>query len=145
MIGMFAALALAAQPLPPPPPPITIEQLRAAFTTQSGGDTIYFNGDGFGLDAAAEAALIRQARWLRANPAIPIRVEGHSGDRATRDHALAIGERRAAAVRDFLILQGVPAAQISIISWGKERPVQNGASAFAFDRAVTVLMPPGML
>ena len=69
-----------------------------------------------------------------------MRIEGHSDERGTRDHALAVGERRANAVRDFLVLQGVPAAQISIISWGKERPAADGASE---NCAVTMLVPAG--
>ena len=128
----------ASQPLPPPgPPPITIDQLRLTFAAQSGSNTVYFSGDSFGLDLPAQQTLAAQARWLRANPIVSVRIEGHSDDRVTRDHALAMGERRANAVRDFLILQGVPAAQISTISWGKERPATNGASS----RAVTMLMP----
>jgi len=126
------------------PPPVTIEMLRLAFTAQSGSDSIFFAGDGHGLDLSAQRTLAAQARWLRANPAISVRIEGHSDSRSTRDHALAVGERRADAVRDFLILQGVAAARISIISWGKERPAVEGASenALALNRrAVTMLMP----
>ena len=142
MIGwnIFTAMLIAgAQPLPPGPPPITIDQLRFAFTTQSGSDTIYFPGDSVGLDLSAQRTLAAQARWLRTNPMISVRIEGHSDDRVTRDHALAVGERRADAVRDFLVLQGVPSAQISIISWGKERPATGGRAS---SRAVTMLMPP---
>ncbi len=141
MIGniIAAVLIAAAQPLPPPPPPITIEQLRFAFTAQSGSNIVFFAGDSYGLDLPAQQTLGAQARWLRANPAISVRIEGHSDDRSTRDHALALGERRADAVRDFLILQGVPSAQISIISWGKERPSFDGR---AQSRTVTMLMPP---
>jgi len=135
---LAAILIAAAQPLPPAPPPITIDMLKAAFTAQSGSDTVYFAGDSYGLDLSAQRTLAAQARWLRANPMISVRVEGHSDDRFTRDHALALGERRADAVRDFLVLQGVPSAQISIISWGKERPQTNGG---AQSRAVTMLMP----
>ena len=138
-LEMLAALFLAAaQPLPPAPPPVTIEMLRTAFAARSGSDTVYFSGDSFGLDLSAERTLAAQARWLRANPFVSVRIEGHSDDRVTRDHALAVGERRADAVRDFLILQGVPSAQISIISWGKERPATDGGAG---SRAETVLMP----
>ena len=136
---LAAMLIAAAQPLPPAPPPLTIDQLRYAFTAQSGSDTIYFSGDSFGLDLSSQRTLAAQAQWLRANPMISVRIEGHSDDRYPRDHALALGERRADAVRDFLVLQGVPAAQRSIISWGKERPASAGRAS---SRAVTVLMPP---
>ena len=84
-----------------------------------------------------------QATWLLSNPAIRARIEGHADERTPRDYALALGERRANAVRDFLVLQGVPAGQLTIISWGKERPVVAGMSegALALNRRVkTVLM-----
>jgi len=151
LLALGGATLAAAQvpPGPPPgqmPPSITIDMVRAAFVAQSGSDKVFFAGDGYGLDAAAQATLTAQARWLRVNPGIAVRIEGHSDARSTRDHALAIGERRADAVRDFLVLQGVPAAQISIISWGRERPAVEGPSenSLALNRrAVTVLMPPG--
>ncbi len=136
---LAAVFIVAAQPLPPAPPPVTIEMLRTAFTAQSGSDTVYFSGDSFGLDLSAQRTLAAQARWLRANPFVSVRIEGHGDDRVTRDHALAVAERRADAVRDFLILNGVPATQISIISWGKERPATDGGAA---SRVETVLMPP---
>jgi peptidoglycan-associated lipoprotein len=127
--------------LPPPPP--TIEMMQADMVAKSGSDTVYFAGSGYGIDAAAQATLTAQARWLRANPAVRARIEGHADERTPRDFALAIGERRADAVRDYLVLQGVPAAQLTIISWGKERPVVEGTSdmALALNRRVsTVLM-----
>ena len=130
---------------PPPPPPVTIEGLRAQFSARAGSDTVYFALGAHGLDAAARATLSAQALWLRANPAISVRIEGHSDARDPRDHALAIAERRADAVRDFLMLQGVPAAQLTVISWGRERPAVEGSSEMALAlnrRVVTVLMPP---
>ena len=127
-----------------PPPPVTIEMLQADLVAKSGSDTVYFAGSGHGIDAAGQATLVAQARWLLANPAIRARIEGHADDRSPRDYALAIGERRADAVRDFLVLQGVPAAQLTTISWGKERPAIEGASenALALNRRTkTVWMP----
>jgi peptidoglycan-associated lipoprotein len=127
-----------------PPPPITIEGLQADLVAKSGSDTVYFAGSSHGFTAAAQATLVAQARWLLANPAIRVRIEGHADDRTPRDYALALGERRADAVRDFLVLQGVPAAQLTIISWGKERPAVDGSSEMALAlnrRAKTVLMP----
>ena len=72
------------------------------------------------------------AQWLRQHPEVVVRIEGHGEPNDTRDHALAMGARRAQEVRDYLVLFGVPAAQLSTTSWGKERP---GAP-----RAVTVLV-----
>ena len=126
-----------------PPPPPTIEMMQADMVAKSGSDTVYFAGSGFGLDAAAQATLTAQAGWLRANPAVRARIEGHADARTPRDFALAIGERRADAVRDFLVLLGVPESQLTIISWGKERPAALGTTemALALNRRVaTVLM-----
>ncbi|MEO8547550.1 MAG: OmpA family protein [Sphingomicrobium sp.] len=129
--------------IPLPPAPITFEGLQADMVAKSGSDTVFFAGSGYGLDAAAQATLTAQARWLLANPAMRARIEGHADDRSPRDYALAIGERRANAVRDFLVLQGVPAEQLTILSWGKERPSVAGSSEMALAlnrRASTVLM-----
>jgi peptidoglycan-associated lipoprotein len=140
---VIAAAAAGAQPAPPPP--IALDVLRGDFLARSGSDKVYFANDGHGLDAAARATLTAQARWLLLNPEVSVRIEGHADERETRSRALAVGERRADAVRDFLVLQGVPTAQIAIISWGKERPEVEGVAPMAIARnrrAVTVLMPP---
>lgn len=130
------------------PPPMTLEMLQADFTARSGGNTVYFVGSSAVLNPGTRATLIAQAEWLRTHPHIPARIEGHSDDRASRDQALALGEKRAAAVRDFLVLNGVPAAQLTLVSWGKERQAVEGASEAARGlnrRVVTVLMPPAPL
>jgi peptidoglycan-associated lipoprotein len=127
-----------------PPPPITIEMLRADFAARAGSDSVFFAGDGATLDANNRAVLAAQARWLLSHPFVMARIEGHADERETRARALGIGERRAHAVRAFLLLQGVPASQISILSWGKERPRGDGVGPMAIAlnrRAVTVLMP----
>jgi peptidoglycan-associated lipoprotein len=128
----------------PPPVAVTIEGLRARFAAQAGSDTVFFAGDGATLDANNRAVLAAQARWLMANPFVVARIEGHADERETRARALALGERRANAVRSFLLLQGVPASQISLLSWGKERPRGDGVGPMAIAlnrRAQTVLMP----
>jgi peptidoglycan-associated lipoprotein len=115
------------------PMPLTgIDSLRADFLTKSGADTVYFGVDSSGLGAPARATLAAQAQWIRQHPEVIVRIEGHGEPNDTRDHALAMGARRAQEVRDYLVLFGVPAAQLSTTSWGKERP---GAP-----RAVTVLV-----
>ena len=145
MVAALAVLALGgvASAQRVPPPPMTIEMLQLGFVSQTGSDTVYFVGNSHGLNANTQQILMAQARWLLANPAIRARIEGHADERSPRDYALALGERRATAVRDFLVLQGVPAAQLSIISWGKERPVVSGSSESALAlnrRAKTDLM-----
>lgn len=142
-LAMLSGGTLASAQRVPPPPPMTIEMLQAGFVARTGSDTVYFIGNSHGLNANTQHILMAQATWLLANPAVRARIEGHADERTPRDYALAVGERRANAVRDFLVLQGVPAAQLSIISWGKERPVVAGASegALALNRRVkTVLM-----
>ena len=117
----------------PAQPALTgIDALRAEFAAQSGGTTVYFGNNSVQLGAPAIAVLQAQATWLRRHPEIVVRIEGHADPSDTRDHGLAVGARRAEEVRDYLVLLGVPAAQVSATSWGKERP---GAG-----RAVTVLM-----
>lgn len=112
------------QPQPPPPgaPGVPQAVLQGGLISASGSDTVYFSPRGHSIDANAAATLQRQARWLVANPFVSVRLEGHGGPRDSRDYALAIGDRRATAVRDFLVLQGVAPQRITIVSWGKERP-----------------------
>ena len=127
-----------------PPPPMTIEMLQGDLIAKTGSDMVYFAGSSHGLTAAGQATLVAQAQWLLANPAIRARIEGHADERTPRDYALALGERRADAVRDFLVLQGVQPGRLTIVSWGKERPAVGGSSeeALALNRrAKTVLMP----
>jgi peptidoglycan-associated lipoprotein len=127
-----------------PPPPPTIDMLRLDFAAASGSDTVYFAGSSHGLDAAARATLAAQARWLLMRPFIIVRVEGHADEGTPRDQAIGLGERRADAVRDFLVLQGVPAAQLQVMSWGKERPRVEGSTeaARALNRRVTTVLLP---
>jgi peptidoglycan-associated lipoprotein len=137
----LSAGALAAAQLPLPP--ITIEMMQADMVAKSGSDTVFFAGSSHGIDAAGQATLTAQARWLLAHPEVRARIEGHADERTPRDYALAVGERRASAVRDFLVLQGVPDAQLTTISWGKERPAVGGTSEMALAlnrRASTVLL-----
>ena len=109
-----------------------IDALRADFLTHSGADTVYFGTDNAILGAPAQATLQAQALWLRQHPEVVVRIEGHAVPSDTRDHALAIGARRAEEVRNYLVLLGVPAAQLGTMSWGKERPGPP--------RAVTILV-----
>lgn len=140
---LASATASGAQVAAPAPGVPLVDPVRADFRLKTGGDTVYFAGRGHELDASARAALVAQAIWLRANPTVAVRIEGHSDLADTRDHALGLGARRAAAVRDFLLLNGVPAAQVSAVSFGKERPATTGAGEAmnALNRrAVTVLV-----
>jgi peptidoglycan-associated lipoprotein len=107
---------------PQPAPMIGVDALRGDFIARSGSDLVYFAGDSAVLGPPARATLAAQAQWLRQHPEVVVRIEGHAELSDTRDHALAVGVRRAQEVRDYLVLLGVPAAQLSVTSWGKERP-----------------------
>jgi peptidoglycan-associated lipoprotein len=84
------------------------------------------------LGVPARTQLSAQAAWLRRHPEVVVRIEGYGDSGDTRDHALAVGARRAEEARSYLVLLGVPAAQLSATTWGKERP--------GLGRAVTVLV-----
>ncbi|MFD2236117.1 peptidoglycan-associated lipoprotein Pal [Aureimonas populi] len=110
------------------------------------GDRIFFDTDSSSIRADAQATLARQAQWLNQYPSYAIVVEGHADERGTREYNLALGARRAAATRDFLAAQGVPANRMRTISYGKERPVAvcDDISCWSQNRrAVTVLSGAG--
>ena len=93
------------------------------------------------LTSASRDTLRNQAAWLRKNNSINITVEGHADERGTREYNLALGERRANAVKDYLMTYGISGSKISVISYGKERPVNSGSSPLAWSqnrRSVTV-------
>ncbi|MBX4335826.1 peptidoglycan-associated lipoprotein Pal [Bartonella raoultii] len=87
------------------------------------GDRVFFSLDSSSLDSDAEQTLMRQAEWLLRYPYYSIMIEGHADERGTREYNLALGQRRAVTVRDYLISLGVSAQRIRTISYGKERPV----------------------
>ena len=106
------------------------------------GDRVFFDYDSSALSAEAKATLAAQAAFLAGNPAVTITVEGHCDERGTREYNLALGERRATAARDYLVAQGVNAARIKTISYGKERPSFIGSNPYAYSknrRAVSVI------
>ena len=109
---------------------------------QNAKDRVFFGFDKSNLTADSVKVLKTQAEWLKANPEKKVVVEGHTDDRGTRDYNLALGERRAVAVKNYLISRGVDADRIRVISYGKERPAVVGANESAWSqnrRAVTVV------
>ena len=109
------------------------------------GDRVFFETDSSLLTPTARQTLDRQSQWLLQYPNYPITVEGHADERGTREYNLALGARRAAATRDYLVSRGVPNSRIRTISFGKERPVAvcNDISCWSQNRrAVTVLAAP---
>ena len=106
------------------------------------GDTVLFGYDSSQLSSAAIATLDAQATLLNAKPSFRVKIEGHADERGTRGYNLALGERRAAAARDYLLAKGVDGSRIRIVSYGKERPAVVGSNEEAWAknrRAVTVL------
>ena len=110
------------------------------------GDRIFFDTDSSSIRADAQQTLGRQAQWLNKYGQYAIVVEGHADERGTREYNLALGARRAAAARDFLIGKGVAAKRLKTISYGKERPVAvcDDISCWSQNRrAVTTLSGAG--
>ncbi|WP_156851210.1 peptidoglycan-associated lipoprotein Pal [Bartonella refiksaydamii] len=87
------------------------------------GDRVFFSLDSSSIEPDAESVLMRQAEWLLRYPYYSIMIEGHADERGTREYNLALGQRRAVAVRNYLVSLGVSAQRIQTISYGKERPV----------------------
>lgn len=106
------------------------------------GNTVYFGFDSSELDGEAQATLDRQAAFLNVNPTMVVVIEGHADERGTREYNLALGDRRAVSVRDYLLAKGLNAARIRTVSYGKERPSVVGSNEDSWAknrRAATVL------
>ena len=104
-------------------------------------DRVFFATNESVLTTASRETLRKQAAWLRKNTNINVVLEGHADERGTREYNLALGERRANAAKDYLMTYGVSSNRISVISYGKERPVDSGSNPLSWSknrRAVTV-------
>jgi len=104
-------------------------------------DRVFFATNESILTTRSRETLRKQATWLRENSGINVVLEGHADERGTREYNLALGERRANAAKDYLMTYGVSASRISVISYGKERPVDSGSNPLSWSknrRSVTV-------
>jgi peptidoglycan-associated lipoprotein len=101
---------------------------------QNVGDRVFFATDSATLTAEGKATLERQATWMAKYGNVKVTVEGHADERGTREYNLALGERRAAATRNYLIAKGVAATRVGTISYGKERPEAMGSNEEAWAR-----------
>ena len=104
-------------------------------------DRVFFATNESVLTTASRETLRKQAAWLRKNSDITVVLEGHADERGTREYNLALGERRANAAKDYLMTYGISSDRISVLSYGKERPVDSGSNPLAWSknrRAVTV-------
>ena len=106
------------------------------------GDRVYFDTDKYNITSAAAFVLESQANWLKSTPGFQLIVEGHCDERGTREYNLALGEKRAQAVKNYLIGLGVNPDRVSTISYGKERPAVVGSNDGAWAqnrRSVTIV------
>ncbi len=159
-IAQFAVIAVAAAsvtacasrptptpaPAPTPTPPPYNQPMAPAPVTQGTlpgsqqdftinvGDRVYFDFDAHSVRADAAPVLAAQAAWLNRYPSVMVRLEGNADERGTREYNLALGARRANAVREFLVSRGVSASRITTVSYGKERPIDPGTSEEAYQR-----------
>ena len=97
-------------------------------------DRVFFATNETVLTTASRETLRKQAAWLRKNSDITIVLEGHADERGTREYNLAIGERRANSAKDYLLTYGISASRISVLSYGKERPVDSGSNPLAWSK-----------
>ena len=120
----------------------TATQMSDAEKLAQVGNTVYFGFDSSELAGEAQATLDRQAAFLNVNPTMVVIIEGHADERGTREYNLALGDRRAVAVRDYLLAKGLNAARVRTVSYGKERPAVSGSNEESWAknrRAATVL------
>ena len=132
---------------PPPAPPPAAAPAPAPVTSRiipgsaedfrvNVGDTVHFAFDQYNVEDNDKAVLQRQAAWLSKYPSVRVTIEGHCDERGTREYNLALGARRANAVKEFLVSQGVSTARVETISYGKERPIctQSDEACWAQNR-----------
>ena len=124
------AVNTAPPPAPPPqaapaPAPVTSRILpgSAEDFRVNVGDTVHFGYNEYNIEDGDKALLGRQAQWLARYPSVRVSVEGHADERGTREYNLALGARRANAVKEYLVSQGVSTARVETVSYGKERPI----------------------
>jgi peptidoglycan-associated lipoprotein len=144
MIGVAAALLLLAACSSPPPAapgpggmpqpvggpgfaPGSQQDLAA-----TAGDRVFFAFNSSEVTGEGQQILQRQAQWLQRYGQVSVTIEGHCDERGTREYNLALGERRAQAVKRVLVALGIPAARVQTISYGKERPIVVGSDEAAY-------------
>ena len=106
------------------------------------GDRVFFNLDSSNLSVASKKILDTQAHWLVTHPAVKAEIQGHCDERGPRDYNIALGERRANAVKEYLVGKGINGGRLMTISYGKERPAVIGHDELAWSqnrRSVTII------
>lgn len=124
-----------------------LDPSSTAYFSERVGDRVLFAVDESTLGDSARQTLIGQANWLNANPEYTAIVEGHADEQGTREYNLALGARRAASARDFLVSQGVASSRLRTVTYGKERPIEVCSTEDCYAknrRAVTVIAGGGL-
>jgi peptidoglycan-associated lipoprotein len=112
---------------------LSAEQLaKQALDAQ--GYIVYFDYDKSDIKSESNAIITAHAKYLASNPSLKVRLEGHTDERGSREYNIALGERRAQAVRRALQLQGVGDSQITTLSYGEERPAEQGSDEAAYSK-----------
>ena len=139
-----AAAPPAAQPAPAPVTSSIIPGSAQDFRVNV-GDTVHFAFDQYNVEDSDKSILGRQAAWLQKYPAVRVSVEGHADERGTREYNLALGARRANAVKEYLVSQGVSTARVETVSYGKERPIctESNEACWAQNRRGTTTITGG--
>ena len=121
-----------------PPPPAPVSQAPLPGSEQdfviNVGDRVYFDFDSYSIRADASPVLDAQAGWLNRYTGVMVRIEGNADERGTREYNLGLGARRSNAIRDYLVNRGVASSRISTVSYGKEKPIDPGATEDAYQR-----------
>ncbi len=132
------------QPVPQVQPTGPVVGTQGHFAAAVGSSTtIYFDTDRYNIDTQDAAALQAQAQYFARFPQITFTIEGHADERGTREYNIALGERRANAAKAYLVSLGVDANRISVVSYGKERPIALGSNEGAWAqnrRAASVII-----
>ena len=121
---------------------IRAEQIASA---AAGLRDVFFAYDSFAISEEGRQVLARNAEWIKSNPGAQLKVEGHCDERGTSAYNLVLGEKRAKSVRNYLVELGVAPKQLSVVSYGKERPVctEHAESCYSQNRRGHVLVKTG--
>jgi peptidoglycan-associated lipoprotein len=111
---------------------VTDDQGAGSVVVMPVQDRVFYGFDKYKLTAEAQKVVESQVAWLKENPALAVSVEGHCDERGTREYNLALGERRANGVKDYMVSLGVEPARITTISYGKDKPTVPGSNKEAW-------------
>lgn len=112
--------------------PLNFDPMGSDSGRIAGLNTVFFGYDKATLDSQSRSVIATNAEWMKANPNVRVQIEGHCDSRGTIEYNVALGERRANAVKAYLVSLGVAADRLSVISYGKEKPLEMGDSESAW-------------